>query len=292
MSTRSLYLLAAVCSRRFAHPVERLTVGGLPALTAYPVAAGPTLVFANAATPLGIEAPGVARFLGGVARAGFHAVAPELPHVRSGRVTPATVDALVRVVEAVEGPVVLAGGSTGAGLAVIAAADDRIVGRVALVSAIAPFADLGNVLRLATTGHYVDDDGALRAYRVAPLLRWVAATSLRAAASGPATETLLGNRDPERFDELFAALPAEARATVEALSPVRALPRVRAPVDIVCEPNDVFFPLAEARALAGAGARLTVTPALSHVRPRMRLGLGRLVGFLDRMLLLEPAFAA
>ena len=57
---------------------------------------GPVVVYANAATPQGVEQPAVGRFLERLAGAGFVAVAPELPHVRQGEVTPETVDALGR----------------------------------------------------------------------------------------------------------------------------------------------------------------------------------------------------
>jgi len=77
---------------------ERTEMAGVDALVARPVrGAGPVVVFANAATPRGIEEPAVARLLGGLATAGFVAIAPELPHVRAGEVTPATVDTLAEI---------------------------------------------------------------------------------------------------------------------------------------------------------------------------------------------------
>lgn len=184
-------------------------MAGLPALAA---GAGPTFVFANACVEHGIETPVVASFLGGVSAAGFRVVAPELPDVRNGVVTPETVDALVRVAEETDGALVLSGASTGGALAILAAADERIVGRVVLVSAIGPFADLTTVLRLATTGHYADE-GIFRRHPVEPRL-----------------------------------------------------------------PADTFFPPTEARALERAG----------HVTPRIGFGMARLVGFLDRMLGVNP----
>ena len=197
----------------------------------------------------------------------------------------------MRVAADCEGPLVLMGASTGGSLAILAAADPRIAPRVTLVSAVAPFADLANVLRLATTGYYVDP-GYLRPYPVHPHLVWVAARSLRACGAGVATEILLANRCPERFAELLAALPAEVRAAIAALSPVRAMALVRAPVEIACSPADPFFPPTEAQALEAAGARLTVTPALEHVSPRLGLGLLGLLGFIGRTLTPQPAFAA
>ncbi|HEU0303557.1 MAG TPA: hypothetical protein VFR32_03160 [Gaiellaceae bacterium] len=289
MSTvQALKLLADTASRRCADRVERRTVAGVPALVA---GRGPAFVFANACTPRGIEEPALAAFLGGVASAGLHAIAPELPDVRHGVVTPATVDALVRVAEDSDGALVLAGASTGGALAILAAADPRLAGRVALVSAIAPFADLANVLRLATTGHYADE-GIFRRFPVEPRLRWVAERSLLALGDGTALAALLENDQPERFNELYAALPGGVRAAVELLSPARALSRVGARVDVAVDPWDTFFPPAEARALERAGAYVTRTPALRHVKPRIGPGLARFVRFTDRMLLGRPALAS
>ncbi|MGH2920541.1 MAG: hypothetical protein ACRDKU_00520, partial [Gaiellaceae bacterium] len=52
-----------------------------------------------------------------------------------------------------------------------------------------------------------------------------------------------------------------------------ASPRVRAPVEIVVPPSDMYFPPEEARALAAAlpRAHLTVTATLDHTRPQASL---------------------
>ena len=70
------------------------------------------------------------------------------------------------------------------------------------------------------------------------------------------------------------------------------LARGRAPVELASAPDDTFFPVEESRAIASAGrdVRLTVTPALLHVCPRLRPGLQRLAGMLDRTL--QRALAA
>ena len=97
---------------------ERERIAGVDALVARPrQGSGPVVVYANAATPLGVEQPAVGRFLSALASVGFVAVAPELPHVRLGEVTPETIASLVRVSRAVGPRVALVGASTGAGLA-------------------------------------------------------------------------------------------------------------------------------------------------------------------------------
>ena len=82
---RSLTVLSAAF-RGGGNPCERVRLAGVDALVARPRSgSGPVVVYANAATPNGIDEPAVGRFLGGLAGAGFVAVAPELPCVRERR---------------------------------------------------------------------------------------------------------------------------------------------------------------------------------------------------------------
>ena len=279
---RAFTVLASTL-RGDASTCEHRRIAGVEALVARPRrGSGPVVVYANAMTPLGVEQPGVGRFLAGLARAGFVAVAPELPQVRRGEVTPETIDALVRVGRAAGPSVALVGASTGGGLAILAAGDPRLRHRVTAVAAIAPFASLRNVIRLATTGYYGE-----RPYSAAPLLACAAARSLAATApDDPAVPALLANLDPSRFDELYAALEPRTRALVEELSPLARIGDVSAPVELASSPSDPFFPVEEVHALASAGrdVRLTVTPALLHVIPRLRPGLASVVALLDRTL--------
>jgi pimeloyl-ACP methyl ester carboxylesterase len=238
------------------------------------------IVFLNAATQKGLAEEGVQRLLALFGRAGFLAVAPELPGLADGEVTPATLEAAVaaavEVADASGGRVALAGASTGAGLAVLAAADPRLAHRVSVVAAVAPFADLRAVVRRAT----VERDEA------PALLVEAVPRSLRALGRGHAVERVLANRDPEAFDQLWAALPRELRERVESLAPERRAARVRAPLLLAASPDDAFFPLGHQLALARAcpSARLTVTRALVHVTPRRSLRAASLLVFLLRFL--------
>ncbi len=85
---------------------------------------------------------------------------------------------------------------------------------------------------------------------------------------------VLRNQDAERFDELYRALPNHLRDLVTSLSPLVTAAQVRAPVEVVVPPSDVYFPLGEAQALAQAlpNAHLTVTGTLDHTRPNLSLG--------------------
>jgi acetyl esterase/lipase len=278
----SLNVLAATLLGH-GNPCARLQIAGVDALCSTPRSgAGPVVVYANAATPNGIDEPAVGRLLGGLANAGFVAIAPELPHVRRGEVTPATIKALVEVASAAGRRVTLIGASAGAGLALLAAADPQIIRQVSAVAAVAPFASLREMIRLGTTGHYGDAP-----FDAAPLVAAAAARSLAATAPHDnAVRTLLANDDPTRFDALYAALDPVTRGLVESLSPVARIGDVIAPVELLSAPDDRFFPVHESHALATAGrdVRLTVTSTLEHVRPRVRPGFLRVAAALDRTL--------
>ena len=80
---------------------------------------------------------------------------------------------------------------------------------------------------------------------------------------------LLANKDPRRFDELYAGLPKRVRADLEELSPLAGDERVNVPVELISSPHDKYFPLSETYAIGGIAprARITVSGALDHVEP-------------------------
>jgi len=252
--------------------------------------AGPALVYLNAATQEGCREPVVQRALSGFARVGFRIVAPELPGLRTGTITPDAFEATVAVIAAVaaHAPVRVLGVSTGASLGILAAADERLNSRIARVTAVTPFAHLDRIVCLATTGIYPGRRGSYP-HTVAPLLVRAVERSLVAAAGGDrqVVAPVLENRDVARFAKLWAALPSSIQAVVAALSPAQAAARVRVPVELVSSACDRYFPLEESETLARTcpQARLTVLAALDHGRPRLS-GLPqllRLTGFAARL---------
>ncbi len=272
----------------------------------------PAVVFVNGATQHGRHHPDVQRFARGLARAGYLVVVPELPGLRDGEVTERTREVTVAVAREVagwpdvrDGRIGFVGVSVGATLALLAAAEPDLAGRTTVVSGIAPYTDLENTVRLATTGYYREGN-LLIAYDTKPFLALVVARSLAAglpagedreavlgalraladdteeplapprgydvAALGPearALVELLLNRDPLRFDELYARLSPDVRETVARLSPLRTAESLTAPVELATAPQDEYFPPAESRALVerAPDARLTVTRALAHADP-------------------------
>lgn len=297
--------------------VEEAQVAHVPATIVRPGAPPPwpAIVFVNGATPLGRHHPRVQRLARGLARVGFLVVVPDVPGLRRGEITVQTLEATVAVADAVAAwrdsgrRVGFIGVSVGATLALLAAETPSLASRVSLVAGIAPYTDLRNVIRLATTGTYRSAQGVVRydadsfvalavgrslaAALPAGRARRVLVSRLRAVdddaedplavvRSGRARRLgrsarslveLLANRDPRRFERLYAALPASLKAAVVRLSPRRAAGRIQAPVELASAPHDKYFPLDESRAVLQAvpDARLTVTTTLEHAIPEPSL---------------------
>jgi pimeloyl-ACP methyl ester carboxylesterase len=305
--------------------VEETRVAGIPATVARPPGEGPwpALVFVNGVTARGRRHPEVQRLARGFARAGYFVVVPELPGLRSGTLTFRTYEAAVDVALATEyrmrGPVTLAGVSVGASLAILAAEDLRLATRVRAVLGVAPYASVAHVARLATTSTY-EVGTRIVPYRPDPFVGLVIGRSLSAALppgadrarlidvfrarhkgdreplrdlppmrsrAGAALRRLLANRDPRRFDELWARLPVSVRR-VPFLSPLVHVRRLRAPVYLATAPHDKYFPPAESRELTvrSPEVTLTVTRTLAHAVPHLSGGdvadLFRFVGFFVR----------
>jgi pimeloyl-ACP methyl ester carboxylesterase len=242
---------------------------------------------------------------------------PDLPGVRLGELTIRTRRAAVAAVREAQGHrdvddgrTALYGVSTGASLGLLVAEAPGVRERVSIVAGIAPYTDLRDVIRLATTGYH-SVGGRLHRYEAEPFVALVAARSLVAAlppgrdrglmldALRPVDDDdedplavlrqpwaarlgrrardlieLLLNDDPRRFARLYARLPRAARADLERLSPISNARDLRAPVEIASSPHDKYFPVSESRELARVApdVRITVTSTLAHAVPEPSLG--------------------
>jgi pimeloyl-ACP methyl ester carboxylesterase len=276
----------------------------------------PAILFVNGATRLGRKEPEVEDLARGLARAGYLVVVPDLKGLKEGELTDATVAATVAAARAVaarpdvrKGRVGLVGVSLGATLALLAAEREALAGRVSVVSAITPYTDLKEVIRIATTGYRRQGD-LLIPRPTTPYVSLVVARSLAAALPSSDFQRnllaqleavddndpdplaavralpliglpqeartvieLVANRNPRLFDQLYAALPAELKAGVARLSPITGAKRLQMPVELASSPQDKYFPLSQSQALVAAApdARLTVTDAFSHVLPEPSL---------------------
>jgi dienelactone hydrolase len=283
----------------------------------------PAIVFVNGATERGHLHPEVQRLARGLARAHFLVVVSELPGLRRGEITLQTLSALVAVAQATadrpdvdNGRVGFVGVSVGSSLALIAAEDDTLTGRVSAIAGIAPYADLREVTRLATTG-YIRSNGALLGYDPDDFLLLAVARSLAASLPSPRDRhlfvaaladipnerddplagftlprgagrgartlfDLLGNGDPLEFDRLWQRLPRLVRTAADRLSPMPRADRLTMSVELATSPRDDYFPVAESRRLARATprVRVTVTGSLSHALPEPSFhGVGAALNF-------------
>lgn len=295
--------------------LTEIEVRGVPTTLGRPAGTGPwpTFVFLNGATELGRAHPDVRRLARGLARAGFLVFVPDLPGLVEGELSERTVAAAIALARAASshpdgnGRVALFGVSLGAAVALLAAAEPGLEGRISIVVGIAPYTDLVDVVRLATTAH-TQEAGRLVRYPPGAFLSLAVARSLAAGLpAGPERERLrallgrfdtagpalvealrrfetddpvvqaalavLTNEDPSRFEELYRALPAGMRATVERLSPIRWAQRLTMPIELASAPRDAYFPPAHSKRLAAAApdVAVTVTEAFAHAIPRPSL---------------------
>jgi pimeloyl-ACP methyl ester carboxylesterase len=319
---RAVVVISSVLDTPVLTPAVRATSGeprlsdtrvaGYPSLVAKPAGEGPwpAVFVVNGTVPEGRKLPAVRNLAEGFARAGYLAVVPDLPGLTEDRITPQTVNAATEAArkistrpDAENGEVAVVGVSTGATLALLAAEDPRLDGRISLVAGVAPFANIRTVLSVATTAHYRRSDGKLVRYEATPFLSYVVARSLVAALPpgedrqelsaeiasvgrenpdplhdlrsrrtddlGPQAKSvvrLLANRDPARFEDLYAALPSGVRHELEELSPLAGKEKISTPVELATGPHDAYFPPSESYALERVAPqrRVTVTPALDH----------------------------
>jgi pimeloyl-ACP methyl ester carboxylesterase len=294
-------------------------VAGNPSLVARPAGKGPwpAIFVVNGTVPEGRKLPEVRHLAEGFARAGYLAVVPDLPGLTEDRITPQTVDAATQAArkisarqDAEDGEVAIVGVSTGATLALLAAEDPVLRGRVSLVAGVAPYSNIKTVLSVATTGHYRRSDGKLARYEAVPFLSYIVARSLVAALppgedrrtlsaeiesvgrespdplhglrsrrtsdlglEAKSVVRLLANRDPERFDGLYAALPDVVRHDLQGLSPLPGEGKIDVPVELATGPHDKYFPPSESYRLERVAPqrRVTVTGALDHAELNVSL---------------------
>src|SRR5918998_6233420 len=149
---------------------EDLPVAGNPTLVARPAGEGPwpAIFLVNGTVREGRKLPEVRNLAEGFARAGYVVVVPDLPGLTEARITPQTADATTQVAREIsgrpdveDGEVALVGVSTGATLALLAAEDPALRGKVSLVAGGAPYPNIKPVLGLPPPGHYRRSDGEM-----------------------------------------------------------------------------------------------------------------------------------
>jgi pimeloyl-ACP methyl ester carboxylesterase len=285
---------------------ERVEVAGVTVDRYTPSRGSRPILLVPGATPRGLDDTRAIRTATALARTGRQVLVPDLDLYEEdfGR---EDVDRIVAVGTALadgsdDGLVTIVGFSYGGSFALLAAAEDPLRGRIAKIATFGSYWDMAGVAQAAATGVSLVDGATVpwpadpRAEGIfveqvlaltAPALR----EDLTAALAGEtdadeldpdltALHDLVTHDDPTRTAGIVAALPAEARARLAALSPSSVADRITAPVVVLHDVADPAVPYGEALRIARdlPAARVHTVELFEHVdlgADRPRLGLAR-----------------
>lgn len=213
---------------------EESVIGGVPTTVVRPGGGRrwPVLVFLNGVTARGRRHPNVQRLACGLARAGFLVLVPDPPGLARGEITVEKVAATTRVVrrsDARGGRVGLIGVSVGASLCSLPLRTRAWQTRVTVVAGIAPYTDLANAVRLATTGSTLEE-GRLVPYAARSFLALVLARSLVVALSPSRDRAALLTKLRQLPDDAYDPLSVFRR-----LRPAKVDPTARALVELLAK---------------------------------------------------------
>jgi len=282
-----------------------ITVGGrrIAADLYHPPRPRVALLLVHGLSRAGRRHPELVRLARLLARHGQLVMVPELAGLVEFRLSGAEIDdirAALGDLAARGHGVGIAGFSFGAGPALVAAAE---VPDLRLVASFGGYAELANVIAYITTGvhafhgrRYAQRQQEYNRWKLLALLagfldserdrRTVSAiatgrlanpavdTGALEAGLGPEGQAALRlalNRDERAVAALVAALSPRARATLEALSPLRIMPHLRGRLLIGHGAADDSIPFTESLRLAeaaGGRARLAILHGFHHTGPR------------------------
>lgn len=277
-------------------------VGGVTGRGWFPREPAPGVLLVGGVTPQGVRDPRLDRAAAAVARAGRTVFAPDLL-LAERRLTEEDVRRVRRAAHALADHPHVAGCTVGVGISfggsvlLLAAADPAVAARLAAVATFGAYADLVGYLQALVTGVSTVDgrqfgwpahrerlaefrravvdllherapellDGAQRAALNRALDGAADPAELQAVARS--VHAALAHDDPDRTEELVAALPAPLREAIWRFSPVRAAPQLSVPILALHSSDDVVVPVAELERLAAAypHARTYRVPSLAHV---------------------------
>jgi pimeloyl-ACP methyl ester carboxylesterase len=283
--------------RPFAADIRRtdVTLDGVTGHLYTPERPSPPIMLLPGAAPLGKADPRAVRLARSLARAGRVVFIPDLA-LYERRLDVEDLDRIARGALALEAHpassarVVLLGISYGGAFALVAAADDRLRGRLEQVATFGAYWDLVGVIQAVTTGTSLvgglqvpwEGHPAARSIleeAIVGLSPEAARPGLRAALAsadpaGLAADArpifeLLRNEDPKRTPELAAALPAELGDVLDRFSPASIEGRLDVPVVALHSTNDPAVPYGELIRLRAAlpDARTLTVSSFRHVDP-------------------------
>jgi dienelactone hydrolase len=242
--------------------------------------ASPGLVLVHGLSQRGKDDPRLRRAASLLARAGWAVAVPTVEGLTVLRLRPDDALIVVATVQALEQaghrPVAILGVSLGAGPAVLAAADPSIASSISAVLALGGYASAVEVLRYTLTGAYrFDGVSGRHPVNESAIAQFARANAELVDAGG---RRLVENRDPRLVDDLVRALSADTRRLLAALSPDRAVGRIRAPLFLIHGRADPAVPfteslrLADAARAAGRRVSVVIVGSLGHVEPEPRAG--------------------
>ena len=202
-----------------------------------------------------------------LARAGFDVTLPTIPGLTRAQLRPADVAPVVAALRASPSPAVVVAVSVGSGPALLAAADAGARERVALIVTLGGYASARELVRFYLTGEY--RFGALTGRRThdPELVRTF--VDANAELLDETTRALdWGQVDPGTAARVLERASPRVLGLLDALSPERVMPAVRAPLLIVHGRDDAVVPFTESVRLAAAartGATLVLVDVLGHV---------------------------
>ena len=265
--------------------VEFLTDGALPALhpitpmprraslgpstdrwTSGAPGVGPPLLLVHGYAPRGKDDPRLARAARLLARAGFDVVVPTLPGLTRGHLQAEDVEPVMQALAARPGPWAVVSVSIGAAPAFAAAADVSVRGRIGVIVALGPHASALATLRFWLTGAFEFDGVSGRVVHDPAVIQTF--VDANADLVDGATRAALATGDTARVEQALAHLPPSTRALLERLSPMRAMPEVRARVILVHGYADRAVPYTESLRLAAARparTRVVLLHTIGHV---------------------------
>jgi hypothetical protein len=272
----------------------------------------PGVVVCLGVVPFGVDHPQVPRLGAALARAGFAALLYWSPAMRDLRLDPEDVEGIALAYRwLIEQPCIdpgrsgLLGTCVGGSFALMAAADPAIRDRVAFVTAWAPYSSMRTLacdIASATSAA----EAVRGPWQVDPLTRTVYVRSLTAvlerreaerlrtacaarggqadagtlSADGRAVYPLLTTLDAGTAEAVLDRLPARMQERLDAMSPMRYLAGIHAPLILLAhDRDDAVIPIGESRrlraALAGrGGVRYTEFTMFKHLDPtKVRLPL-------------------
>ena len=243
------------------------------------------LILVLGARPVERDEPILVRFAQGLSRAGLVVMIPVSPNLSAGRIVVEEVDAIVSEVELLRARpdvdparIGILGFSVGGSVAIQAAADPRLEGKLVLVNAFGSFYDGVDLLRAAST-HSLAYAGLDEPWEPAPLVTWVIARQFvdtlpdpndrqileqvflqyddaarqqapTMTATGRAALGLLDGLPPAETEAALALLPPASLARLRAIRPAQYLDRVATRLFIMHDRGDHFVPYTESRRLA------------------------------------------